>query len=233
MNTGVILQARMTSSRLPGKVLLNLNGKPMLERQINRILQVVDSGKLVVATSSEGSDDKIEEFCSSIGIKVVRGSLNNVYCRFSKVLLDCNWDSFVRLTGDCPFFMPRLLDRMFMESKKTEFDFFSNTLNRDFPRGLDIEIVKKKSFMQLRDLSLTIEELEHVTLGFHNHRDIFKLINYSEGRNLAKYRWTVDTQSDFEFAQKVFERFKGHEEKFDIEDILKLMEEDSKFAYFE
>ena len=72
----------MTSSRLPGKVLLNLNGKPMLERQINRILQVVDSRKLVVATSSERSDDKIEKFCSGIGIKVVRGSLNNVYSRF-------------------------------------------------------------------------------------------------------------------------------------------------------
>ena len=90
--------------------------------------------------------------------------------------------------------MPKLLDRMFMESKKTEFDFFSNTLNRDFPRGLDIEIVKKNSFMKLHDLSLTIEELEHVTLGFHNHRDLFKLINYSEGRNLAKYRF-VDSRA--------------------------------------
>lgn len=210
--------------------MLNLNGKPMLERQIQRILTVVNPDQLTIATSSDVSDDLVESFCDSLGIRVVRGSLYNVYSRFQQVLNELNCEYFVRLTGDCPFFMPKLFLRMVNRAAESEFDYFSNTLHRDFPRGLDIEIVKTQSFLQLNQFDLNLEELEHVTLGLYQRPQIFKVVNYSENKNLALYRWTVDTAEDYNYAVKVFRYFEGKESVFEIEDLVRLMTFDSNYA---
>jgi spore coat polysaccharide biosynthesis protein SpsF (cytidylyltransferase family) len=227
-NTLAILQARMSSKRLPGKVMLNLNGEPMVYWQIKRILKSKSVDRLIVAISQEQTDDVLANYLGKIEQEYFRGSLNNVLDRFIKVEKIYKPRAIVRLTGDCPLVMPDLIDLLVDMFYKKKVDYLSNIIALTFPDGLDIEVIKSGVLEKLTTLNLSNSEKEHVTLGIRNNKNLFSMSNYSNDKNLSHYRWTVDTIQDFEFVSKVFEHFKLNEENFTFEELKKFIDDNPK-----
>jgi spore coat polysaccharide biosynthesis protein SpsF (cytidylyltransferase family) len=219
----VILQARMGSCRLPGKVLKKINNRSVIEWQISRIRNS-SVEKIIVATSTDDTDDKLAQEVADLGITVFRGSLNDVHSRFVTILKENMPDYFIRLTGDCPLVMPSLLDKMINYFESSNFDYLSNVDPPTFPDGLDIEIISSKSFLEFSKFNLTDEEREHVTLGIRKRPKDFRIGNFVNGRDLSKMRWTVDYEEDFNFVSRIFEYFSGREVEFTIEDILQALD---------
>lgn len=217
-----ILQARMSSSRLPGKVMKQVNGKPIIYWQIRRISKAMRIDNLVVVTSKDQSDNVLASYLEHEGIAVHRGSLDNVFSRFFEVVEKYRPQSIVRLTGDCPILMPKTIDQIIEEGMRTKSDYLSNTLIPTFPDGLDVEYVSTKSISILGAMKLSDYEKEHVTVGIYSRADKFKVENFEHFQDLSSLRWTLDTIEDLKFFQFLFSRFSGAEEDFDLDDVLKL-----------
>lgn len=218
-----ILQARMSSSRLKGKVLLDIEGRPMLSRQVERIRRAKTISKIIIATSADPSDDPIEELADSEQLAVFRGSLHNVFSRFREISQALVEPDFVRLTGDCPLTDPSVIDRVVMEHLNSGADYTSNTLIRTYPRGLDVEVFKTKSLARLENCDLSLEEKEHVTLGFHSRTSQFSLHSVCDLANNSSLRWTVDTQQDFKFVEWVYASLLDLDPEFDSNMIYSLL----------
>ena len=220
-----ILQARMSSQRLPGKVLMKVNGKPMIFWQIQRILKSKEINKLVVATSDDRTDDLLVSYLESINCDFVRGSLDDVLARYIKVENNYNPDSIIRLTGDCPLVMPKLIDSMLKQFYEANVQYLSNTLQLTYPDGLDIEIIKAGTLNKLKAMNPSSSEREHVTLGIINRLDQFSTFSVVNVSNLSSYRWTVDTEEDLAFIRKVFKAFPSRETDFNFEDLVNYFNE--------
>jgi spore coat polysaccharide biosynthesis protein SpsF len=220
-----ILQARMSSTRLPGKVMRNINGKPMIYWQIERIKKSKSINKLIVATSIDESDDILTDFLESNKVEVYRGELQDVLSRFLEIEEHLKPKVIIRLTGDCPLVMPKLIDEMIAKFDKINVDYLSNTLELTYPDGLDIEIVKSGVLKNLSNCELSNLEREHVTLGIVNRKNLFSTECYFNYRDLSHYRWTVDTFEDFEFVSMVFKKFRLKEVDFTFEELEKFFEE--------
>lgn len=219
----LILQARMSSSRLPGKVMMQVNGMPMIYWQVKRILRA-DVGDLIVATTTESSDDILVKFLDANSISYFRGPTNNVAERFKKILENKPVKYFFRLTADCPMLMPEIIRSMNDLFQVSDLDYFSNTLIPSFPDGLDIEIVRTKAFMEIFHMKLSQFEIEHVTQKIIKSPEVFKVSNFKSPKDFSNLRWTVDYIEDFEFILRVFEHFAGREVDFSFEDILQAVE---------
>jgi glutamate-1-semialdehyde 2,1-aminomutase len=224
VHTLVILQARMSSRRLPGKVLLTLNDKPMIYWQIKRILRAKSITKLVVAISVHPSDDILANYLDEIAQEYIRGPLDNVLERFIQANKLYNPQSIVRITGDCPFVMPEIIDSVVNLFNETKYDYVSNVVDLTFPDGLDVEVFKANILEKLLNYPLTCAEKEHVTLGILNRKDDFIIGNYSNNKNLSHYRWTVDTAEDYNFVSKIFANFRSSEVAFTFNDIQRFIE---------
>ena len=220
-----ILQARMSSKRLPGKVLKEINGKPMIYWQIERILKSREISKLVVATSEHTTDDVLSDYLESINCDFVRGSLDDVLDRFIKVENIYYPDSIIRLTGDCPLVMPKLIDFLLKKFYEVNVEYLSNTIELTYPDGLDIEIIRAGTFSKLMTMNLTSAEQEHVTLGIIHRIDNFSTYNVSNEIDLSSYRWTVDNEEDLAFVKGIFNEFKGKETEFNFEDLMDYFKE--------
>jgi spore coat polysaccharide biosynthesis protein SpsF len=221
----VILQARMSSSRLPGKVLAIINGKPMIHWQIMRIEMARNVNQIVVATSTDQSDDPLVQSLQDNGYLVHRGSLDNVLERYLEVIRKFGeYQNVVRLTADCPLVMPEIVDKMITEFGKSHVDYLSNSLEPTFPDGLDIEIMKSSALEKLAKMRLSAAEKEHVTLGFRDKARDFAIGNYSQNLNFSNHRWTVDYEQDLEFVRKIYAEFRGREHIFGYQDLLALLE---------
>ena len=221
----VILQARMSSSRLPGKVLLPINGHPMIYWQIKRIQQVEEISKIVVATSAHETDNQLSEYLESINIETFRGSMTDVHSRFLSVIEnhpEC--PNIIRLTGDCPFTMPDVLREIIRDFCESNLDYMSNSAQPTFPDGLDVEIFSRESFLRLSKSELTSTHREHVTLKYLESESIFRVGHYFNDQDLSDFRWTVDYLADYNFVRDVFEHLQGREENFTIKDVLALLE---------
>jgi len=218
--TLAILQARMSSSRLPGKVMMLINGEPMIYRQIERIRQSKTIDRLIVATSTDRSDDELVDFLQLKGILVHRGELDDVLSRFLEIEKATHPTVIVRLTGDCPLVMPRLIDQMVAQFCESKLDYLSNTLKLTFPDGLDIEIVRASVLIKVLELNPSVAEREHVTLGIYSRPGIFKIDNFSNDVDLSQERWTVDYLEDLVFVRQVFDAFKGREASFNLEELM-------------
>ena len=217
-----ILQARMTSTRLPGKVMQEINGKPMISWQISRILKSNVDG-LVLVTSTEESDNTLSEYVESLGIPVYRGSIENVFSRFWAVVEKFKPDNFLRFTGDCPLVMPHLINEMLIDFEQFPCDYMSNTNPPTFPDGLDIEIATFAALERLSQLELTNHEREHVTIGLYQRPGAFTLRNFISPNDYSNMRWTVDYPEDLEFVRRVYEQFIGKEIDFVFEDVVQLI----------
>jgi len=213
----------MSSNRLPGKVLKPINGQPMIHRQIKRVLESTLVDDVIVATSVSNSDDELVEFLESENIKVFRGSLDNVLSRFLEITKEINPTNLIRLTGDCPLVMPKLIDQMVVEFEEKLPDYLSNSLTPSFPDGLDIEIISGEAILRLESLDLSKMDLEHVTLGVYNRPDLFRVLNFSNPINRSNMRWTVDYPEDLDFVRSVYSHFKGRESIFEYEEVLEYL----------
>lgn len=219
-----IIQARMSSTRFPGKVLELVNGKPMIEWQIERTFKSKISN-LIVATSIENSDDALCSYLDSIGIETYRGSISNVFSRFQEIVNQKKPDYFLRLTADCPLVMPDLIDEMIEIFQRNKLDCLTNCQPPTYPDGLDIEIVSTEAFMRLDPAELGSEELEHVTLGIYKRPNSFQILNHCAIEDLSSLRWTVDYPQDLEFIREVYALYLGRETEFTFKELLSAIEQ--------
>lgn len=219
----VVLQARTSSTRLPGKVMTQINGHPMIYWEISRISKAKLVNKIVVAISDQSSDDILSDYLDSIHQEHIRGSLDNVLSRYVKAEEKYNPSAIIRLTADCPLVMPELIDQYLEIFHKKDFDYLSNTLELSYPDGLDIEIIAPGVFKKLLEFSLSKEEKEHVTLGIYSRKDKFRIYNVSNKINISQFRWTVDTSDDLAFVKSIYEHFESREINFTFEDVLKFV----------
>ena len=221
----VVLQARMSSTRLPGKVMTQINGHPMIYWEISRISKAKLVNKIVVAISDQSSDDILADYLNSIHQEYMRGSLDNVLSRYVKAEEIYNPSAIIRLTADCPLVMPELIDQYLEIFHKEDLEYLSNTIELSYPDGLDIEIIAPGIFKKLLEFSLSKEEKEHVTLGIYSRKDKFRTYNVSNKTNISQFRWTMDTSDDLAFVKSIYAHFESKEINFTFEDVLKLVKE--------
>lgn len=225
----VIIQARMGSTRLPNKVLMDLNGKPVLEHIINRLQKSKNIDDIIVATSIEPGNEVIEELCNSKDISCFKGNEDDVLdryyqtCKFFDVGLN---DNIVRITADCPLIDYTVIDNVIDVHIKNSNDYTSNTIVPSFPDGLDCEVFTFSSLEDSWKNALLSSEREHVTLYIKNHPEIFKIENILNTEDLSDLRWTLDEPEDFEFINKIYSYF-PKSEIFSTKDVLDVLDKNS------
>ncbi len=219
-----ILQARFSSTRLPGKVLKPILGKPLLLLQIERIKRAERVDRIILATSTDPADDAIGSMCRENDIALFRGSLNDVLDRFYQAAKPLLPDHVVRLTGDCPLADPRLIDQVIAFHLQGGYDYTSNTIEPTYPDGLDIEVVRFSCLEAAwREASLPSQR-EHVTPFIYRHPDRFKIGSFKNTTDLSPLRWTVDEPLDFELVTRIYETLYPHDPAFTTQDILALLD---------
>jgi len=224
MTTLAVLQARMSSSRLPGKVMMPLLGEPMLVRQVERIRRSRLLDGIVLATSTDAADDPLAQLAGALGIPVVRGPLDDVLARYVLAIEHHQPDVVVRLTADCPLTSPTVIDAVIAHFAASNVDYCSNTLTPTFPDGLDAEVVRASALVDVAGVSNDPAEREHVTLGIYRRPERYRLANYAGAVDLASLRWTVDTPDDLAFVASVYEALYLADPDFDLADVLALLE---------
>ena len=220
-----ILQARMSSSRLPGKILKPILGRPMLELQIERVKRCLRIDSLVVATSMREDDRAIVRLCDELGIHSYAGDLENVLDRFYQAAKIFHPDHIVRLTGDCPFFDPDQVDALIEFYLNEDCDYASNSRPPTLPDGLDAEIFRFKVLQQIWNETKDPYHLEHVTPFILSHPNRFKLSNYRYAKNYSHLRWTVDEPEDLDFVRSIYEALYPNNPNFNMDNVINLLTE--------
>lgn len=215
-----ILQARVSSTRLPGKVLKPILGQPMLYRQLERVRQARCFDALVVATSVEPSDDPIVELCRNIETFCFRGSLDDVLDRFYHASVPYQPDHVVRLTGDCPLADPHVIDDVIHFHLEGKYDYTSNTLEPTFPDGLDVEVMRWTALKEAWTEAKLPSQREHVTPFIHSQPNRFKLGSYKGKIDFSALRWTVDELDDLMFVKHIYEALYTEKSTFGFQDVL-------------
>jgi spore coat polysaccharide biosynthesis protein SpsF (cytidylyltransferase family) len=218
-----IIQARTSSKRLPGKILMPLLGVPMLGRQIERVRHARTLDEIVVATSQEPSDQALVDFCQSINVRCVRGSLDDVLDRYHLAAQSVAASVIVRLTGDCPFCDPGVIDALVDKFTAGGFDYVSNTLNPTYPDGLDTEVFSRQALETAHLNAALPSEREHVT-PYIKKSNTFRKFSFENDVDLNALRWTVDEPDDFELIRQIFEELYPQIPDFRMSDILSLLE---------
>lgn len=227
-----VLQARTSSSRLPGKVMLPILGVPMLVRQIERLRRSQKMGHLVVATSVDASDDALAALCTDIGVEVSRGSLDDVLDRFVQAARPHDPKWVIRLTGDCPVADHKIIDSMISASIDGDYDYVTNCLEPTYPDGLDAEVVRC-SVLETAWRNATMQsEREHVTPFIYKHPERFRICQLRARQDYSKLRWTVDELRDFELVTRIYEALYPTNPDFDFQDILALLKKQPELATF-
>jgi spore coat polysaccharide biosynthesis protein SpsF len=221
-----ILQARMSSSRLPGKVLLPILGEAMLQRQLERISPARKIDHLIVATSVGREDDAVAAFCFEKRVDCFRGDLENVLDRFYQAAKNYDAQTIVRLTGDCPLADSAIIDRAITIFESGKYDYVSNTVERTYPVGLDVEVFSVEALEEAWREAVLPSEKEHVTRFIYTHPEDFRIGQFKSERNLSDLRWTVDEPADYEFVMKIYERLYPADHNFTTEDVLNLLQKE-------
>lgn len=218
-----VLQARTSSSRLPGKVLKPLLGRPMILRQIERLKRAGSLDRLVVATSKEASDDGLAALLEGEGVPVFRGPLNDVLARFVGAARAFGpADHVVRLTADCPLADPQVLDACVRLHLEGGYDYTANDHPSTWPRGLDVEVCTAGALAAADRDAVDQAEREHVTLHLYRHPERYGLGCLKHDPDLSRLRWTVDTPADFAFVERVYARLYPSNPAFGTDDVLAL-----------
>lgn len=225
-----VLQARMSSTRLPGKVLAPILGQPMIARQVERLRRSGRIDELVVATSVDPSDDPLAQVCEGLGLAVFRGDLHDVLSRFCRVLeARPQAKAMVRLTADCPLADWTVIDALIERHHAEAADYTSNTLpERTFPHGLDAEVVRPEALLRAGREAVDPFEREHVMPFLYRRPDEHRLVGFTRSPSLAHLRWTVDYPADLEFVRGVYARLYPANPAFGIDDIVALPENSSR-----
>jgi spore coat polysaccharide biosynthesis protein SpsF len=230
MKIVAIIQARMGSTRLPGKVLLDLAGEPMLVRVVKRTQRAKMLDEVVVATTVQLADEAIARLCSEHSWPCFQGSEEDVLDRYYQAAIAHRAGAVVRITSDCPLIEPEIVDRVvqaFLDGQQ-EIDYVSNTFpRRMFPRGLDTEVVRFGVLEKVWHEDHDPTWREHVTPYIYRHPELFNIHGIVNEVDLSHLRWTVDTIEDLEFVQSIYEYF-GHE-RFSWREVLSVLDQHPKW----
>lgn len=196
-----IVQARMGSKRLPGKSMVEIEGRPSLGYLLESLLRVFAPQDLWLVTSTLPGDDVIAEFAGSLGIQVVRGDEKNVASRFLEVVKSRPYDYFLRFCGDSPFYDHRIAQQGISIAKNTsaEFDVITSKIRGGYPIGMSLEVIKAKSFVSAYPVFYHPDHFEHVTQYFYREQDKYKVFEVGcdvEGYAFEKYKFSIDTPDD-------------------------------------
>lgn len=216
-----IVQARMSSTRLPSKVMKPICGRPILWHVVNRLKASELLDEVVVATTTEPSDDVIAEWCVLNGTPFYRGSLNDVLDRYFNAAKEFGARTIVRVTSDCPLVDPALVDRAIERFSEGGFDHVS--IDSSFPDGLDAEVFSIEALGKAHREAALASEREHVTPYIWKNPRIFRLDRIKSAADLSRMRWTVDDAKDLEFVTRVFEGVGGNGKIFHYEDVLQFL----------
>jgi spore coat polysaccharide biosynthesis protein SpsF len=194
-----VIQARLGSTRLPGKVLKPLAGRPVLDHVFTRVSAAERIDEVKVATSDLPGDDPIHEYCEARGWACVRGSESDVLSRYAMAVRDTDADVVVRVTSDCPLFSPRILDAMLAGFDPDNMDYMStNWPERSFPIGLDCEVMRREALLSLAQTATEAYDREHVTAHFYRNTDHFRLAGHRCSQPLTHLSITLDTAEDYD-----------------------------------
>jgi len=218
-----IIQARMSSTRLPGKVLLPLSDKPVLEHVIQRVRNCKLVDKVVVATTVHDSDDIIEDWCKKKNFEYYRGSLEDVLDRFYKVASQFKAENILRITADCPVIDSGIIDEVIEKYHEGNFDFYG--LSGEFPDGLDCTMFSFKALETAWKNAKLQSEREHVGPYMVNHPELFAIGGYEKFKNLAHLRLTLDDPRDYQLLSTIFKKLYDIDNFFNHEMIINLLNE--------
>lgn len=227
-----ILQARVSSIRLPGKVLMPILGVPMILLEIERIRRSKSIDKLIVATSVHRSDDSLANLCREHSINCFRGKLEDVLDRFYQAALQYGPEHVVRLTGDCPLIDPSVIDQVISFYMKNNYDYAGNAIEQTFPDGLDVEVLRFSCLKQVWEEAVLPSEREHVTPFIHKNPELFSIGHYRNSIDLSNLRWTVDEPLDFELITKIYESIYPDNPRFSMQDILCFLEKEPELKHY-
>ena len=206
---GAIIQARLGSSRLPGKIIKKINKRQLIEIMISRLRKSKLINKIIICTTYNKEDEKILEICRKMNIDCIRGSTSNVLSRYLKAAKKFKIKTIVRLTSDCPLIDPKIIDKMLLQYNLSNFDFLSNTCppnKSTFPDGTDVEIFDFKTFAKIAKIEKRKEFLEHVTYNYWKDNK-YKSSVFLNNKNYSKYRYTLDYKEDLIVLKKIINYF--------------------------
>lgn len=223
MRVNISIEARMTSSRLPGKVLKNVIGKPFLELMIERIKRAKYIDDIIIATTINQTDDPIIELCEKLKVKYYRGSELDVLERVYLAHKEFQSDIVIETTGDCPLIEPKLIDNCILTYLNQDFDYVATSEERTYPNGQNIQVFAFKLLEYLNYNALTEYDREHVSPHIYQNPDKFniKYIDAKKAHFAPDLRLTLDTQEDFAFIKEIYEHFYPSNKDFNLEEILK------------
>ncbi len=227
MKVVCIVQARVGSTRLPGKIFKNICGKTILEHDIDRLKRVKNIDKIVIATTTLERDNAVVEEAKRLGVTYFRGSEDDVLSRYYYAAKQNNADVIVRVTSDCPLIDSEITDKTihFYLENHDKYDYVSNSLKRTYPRGLDTEVFSYKILTKTFSEATYKKDREHVTAYIWRNPNIFNLGCYENNIDYSDLRWTLDTVEDLELINRIYHYLyndKGN--NFNMNDILKLYE---------
>lgn len=233
MHIEAFVQARMGSTRLPGKVLEKVLGRPLLDFLLERLAQSKEIDGIAVLTTTQAADNVIAAFCRERNIPCFRGSEEDVLSRYYEAALERRPDAIVRITADCPLIDPDIVDEVVKTFREnfTVVDYVSNSLERTFPLGLDVEVFSFDALERAYREAKLPEEREHVTVYLYRHPKLFRLKNVAHVPSLAQHRWTVDTPEDFTLVELMLENLYKKNPRFRLKDMLHLIEEHPKWSH--
>ena len=221
MTVGCIVQTRMGSTRLPGKVLMEvIEGKPVLYYVINQLKYCKSFEKLIIATTTLPEDDKIVQFCIDNNVNYFRGDPKNVLERHYRCAEKFSLSTIIRMPSDKPLLDPEVVDKVVETFNANSYDYVTNFLPPTFPSGTEVEVLSFDSLKKSWEKVTLPSEKEHVTAYIYNHRDSFKIFNLVNSENLSNFRWAVDRIEDLRLVREIVSRI--HKSPILIKDILKL-----------
>ncbi|NGX43031.1 MAG: 3-deoxy-manno-octulosonate cytidylyltransferase [Chlamydiae bacterium] len=226
----IIIQARMQSIRLPGKVMLKALDRPLLSYLVERLKKVHNAQDIVIATTLDPEDKAILEFAKTEGVSAYCGSTEDVLKRYLLAAQEHSTDVVVRITGDCPLIDPQVVEKVIQYFLDHDFDYVGNTLTLTYPRGMDTEVFSIKTLEDAVQNAKEKSEREHVTLFMYRHPERFRLANVSYSKNVSKYRLTLDTEEDYTLIKSILEALYPKKPNFTLEDMLRYLEENPKLS---
>tara|TARA_B100000900_G_C20305378_1_gene603913 strand:- start:27 stop:698 length:672 start_codon:yes stop_codon:yes gene_type:complete len=199
-----ILQVRSSSKRLKEKAFLKLNQKLVIENVVDRLLLSKKISRIILATSNHSSDDKFKNLFKNKKVLVFRGSLVNVYLRYSKLIKKHNLKYFLRISGDSPLIDYRIIDKAFKIFKTNNYEIVTNTFKRSFPKGQSVEIIKSKIFLEnSKQIMSSSTFKEHVTKYFYKNHKKFKIYNFKNNNDFSSFNLSIDTDKDYKKIKKI------------------------------
>jgi spore coat polysaccharide biosynthesis protein SpsF len=232
MKVAAIIEARMTSTRLPGKILRPIMGRPMLELMIERLERCSNVDSIIVATTSNDTDNPVEALSRRLGVGCYRGSEDDVLLRVVEAAEAHGVDVIVEVTGDCPLIDPSIVDRVADVYLDGEYDYVSNILERTYPIGMDVQVFATRDLRQVEQKTDDPADREHVSLYFYEVPGRFRTRNVASDlpEQHREHRLTVDTIEDFTLIEEIFKKLYPKTPAFSLDDILRLLEEYPELA---